>query len=106
MSKIIFFGKTYTYPVIKYCDAIDGFINYDIFSGLSKKMQADFLRQSNADTIIHVFPRRDIARAASKAGKNSGKDWHYKSNISLAYVQSACETQQKKFFFAWGAVKH
>ena len=65
--KIIFFGKTYTQPVINCCDSIDHFINYETFRGFSKQGQADFLKECNADAIIHVFPRKDIAVAAKKA---------------------------------------
>lgn len=65
--KIIFFGKTYTQPVINCCDSIDHFINYETFRDFSKQAQADFLKECNADAIIHVFPRKDIAVAAKKA---------------------------------------
>lgn len=65
--KVLFFGRTYTYPVISCCDSIDGFINYDTFLGFDKKGQVDFLKGYNADAIIHVFPRRNIAMAAKKA---------------------------------------
>ena len=65
--KVLFFGRTYTYPVISCCDSIDGFINYDTFLGFDKKGQVDFLKAYNADAIIHVFPRSNIAMAAKKA---------------------------------------
>ena len=65
--KVLFFGRTYTYPVISCCDSIDGFINYDTFLGFDKKGQVDFLKGYNADAIIHVFPRSNIAMAAKKA---------------------------------------
>ncbi len=66
--QIIFFGKKYTRPVIDCCDSVDDFIDYDIFSSLDRKGQDDFLRACNADAILHVFPRKDIARAAKSAG--------------------------------------
>ncbi len=67
-TKVIFFGKTYTNPVINCCDSIDGFINYDTFLGFDKNGQADFLKECKADAIIHVFPRSSIALAAKRAG--------------------------------------
>lgn len=66
--KVLFFGKTYTQPVTAICDSIDGFINYDDFKVLNNKSQSEFLRDYNADAIIHVFPRIDIAIAAKQAG--------------------------------------
>jgi len=67
-TRVIFFGKTYTRPVISCCTAVDEFIDYDTFSKLDKKGQADILKECNADAIIHVFPRSDIAQAAKSAG--------------------------------------
>lgn len=66
--KIIFFGNTYTYPVIRGCSAVDQFVNYDTFKIFDDKGKADFLREIDADAIIHVFPRKDIANAAKSAG--------------------------------------
>ncbi len=65
---VIFFGRTYTYPVISCCDSVDRFINYDTFLGFDKKDQVDFLKECNADAIIHVFPRSNIAMASKSAG--------------------------------------
>jgi ADP-heptose:LPS heptosyltransferase len=67
-TKILFFGKTYTYPVISCCDAIDGFLNFDTFNELDEKAKVEFLKEARANTIIHVFPRKDIAFAAKVAG--------------------------------------
>ena len=64
---IIFFGKTYTQPVVQLSGHIDAFLNYDDFSKLNKKEQVTFLGNTNADTIIHVFPRSNIAYAAKRA---------------------------------------
>lgn len=66
--KVLFFGRTYTYPVISCSNSIDGFINYDTFLAFDKKGQVDFIKAYNADVIIHVFPRINIAMAAKKAG--------------------------------------
>lgn len=65
--RVIFFGKTYTYPVIKCCDAIDEFLNYDTFIKLDNKGRMNFLKECNADAIIHVYPRKDISSAAKNA---------------------------------------
>jgi heptosyltransferase-3 len=65
---IIFFGKTYTKAVIECCKDVDEFINYDDFVKLDLKKQMEFIRDTNADAIIHVFPRNDISTAAKQAG--------------------------------------
>jgi ADP-heptose:LPS heptosyltransferase len=54
--------------VIKCCDQIDEIISYDTFLKLGEKERASFLKEQNADAIIHIFPRKDIAAAAKKAG--------------------------------------
>ena len=57
-ARILFLGRSYTEEVVKASEHIDGFINWDECKGL-----ASF----NADTIIHVFPNKHIARLAKKA---------------------------------------
>lgn len=66
-SEIVFFGKTYTQPVIKLSTHIDCFINYDEFEKLNEVDQAEFLFAQQAQTIIHVYPRIVIAKAAKRA---------------------------------------
>jgi heptosyltransferase-3 len=67
-ATIIFFGKTYTNPVIDACRFIDEFINYNDFEKLDSSGKKKFLKDTNADTIIHVFPKSSIASAAKAAG--------------------------------------
>lgn len=64
---IIFFGKTYTQPVINLSPHVNAFINYDEFEKLNEVDQAEFLFSQNADVLLHVFPRRTIAQAARRA---------------------------------------
>jgi ADP-heptose:LPS heptosyltransferase len=55
-----FLGKSYTQSVISCCSAVDEFVEL-----------AGFLKDDELqhwDTIIHVFPRKDIARKAKWAG--------------------------------------
>ena len=65
--EIIFFGKTYTEPVIELSSNVNSFLNYDEFEKLNEADRAEFLFTQNADAIIHVFPRRSIAQAARRA---------------------------------------
>jgi heptosyltransferase III len=67
-TEVFFFGKTYTAPVINSSDSVNHFINYDTFEKLDTHAQAEFLKVINADVIIHVFPRGNIASAAKAAG--------------------------------------
>jgi ADP-heptose:LPS heptosyltransferase len=59
-SYIGFLGKSYTQAVISCCSAVDEFVEL-----------TDFLKEGQAkrwDTIIHVFPRKDVAWKAKEAG--------------------------------------
>jgi heptosyltransferase III len=64
--RIIFLGRTYTEPVVKLSKYVDGFLNYDLIENQSGGASA--LKDLHADVIIHVFPRREIALAAKRAG--------------------------------------
>src|ERR1043166_7185833 len=66
--RIIFFGRTYTQPVINACTYMDEFINYDDFVKLNSSGRKKFLNAINADAIVHVFPRANIAASAKAAG--------------------------------------
>ena len=65
--EIIFFGKTYTQPVITLSSHVDAFLNYDTFEKLNATKQIEFLASQNADAIVHVFPRSVIAKSAKRA---------------------------------------
>lgn len=67
---LVFFGRSYTRAVIEASNCVDEFLNYDDFSAFNRDGQTNFLKQQNADVIIHVFPRKDIAHSARKAGIN------------------------------------
>lgn len=57
-ARILFLGRAYTEEVVKASEHIDGFLNWD---------ECKSLAAANADTIIHVFPNKHIARLAKKA---------------------------------------
>jgi len=64
---IIFLGQAYTRPVINACEHIDEFIDLKQILSLPANEQIQYIRQLKADIIIHVFPRKSIARLARKA---------------------------------------
>lgn len=66
-THIIFFGRTYTQPVINLSSHVDTFLNYDEFEKLNEADRAEFLFSQHADVILHVYPRRAIAQAARRA---------------------------------------
>ena len=66
--KVIFFGRKYTQPVIQCCEAVDEFLDYDIFQSCSEAEKKEYIKNCSADVILHVFPRKEIALAARKAG--------------------------------------
>jgi len=61
---IIFLGRNYTKAIAEICPAIDSFISWDDIS----TDPVGELKKLNADAIIHVFPRKEIAKASRKAG--------------------------------------
>lgn len=66
--KLSFLGKSYTKAVIEACTAIDNFVNFDDLERLAFEGQVDFLKGQSIDTIIHVFPNKQLAYLAKNAG--------------------------------------
>ncbi len=64
--RILFLARNYTRPVVECCIHVDEFISYDEFEKAPSTV--DFLKQLNADIILHIFPRKNIAYAAKDAG--------------------------------------
>ena len=56
-ARVLFLGRSYTAEVVKASVHIDGFLDWDEIKTLPP-----------ADAIIHVFPNKQIARLAKKAG--------------------------------------
>ncbi len=71
---ILFLGKEYTRQVIACCRFVDEFVNWDeagkdIRDNSEREIaHAAFLSSLRADIIIHVFPVKEICRAAKMAG--------------------------------------
>lgn len=67
-ARISFLGMPYTREIIESCRHIDSFVDWQT---IKEQPEADSLRQFKelkADIILHVFPRKEIARLALKAG--------------------------------------
>ena len=67
-SKVFFLGKTYTKDIISLSKHVDTFINWSELELLETNEQINKFKEYNIDTIIHIFPNKDIAKLAKKAG--------------------------------------
>jgi ADP-heptose:LPS heptosyltransferase len=65
--QIYFLARDYTQAVVEAYTQVDYFISWDMLSKKSKTARADYLYEFDFDCIVHVFPRKEIARAANKA---------------------------------------
>ncbi len=79
-AKISFLGKSYTQAVIEACAHVDTFLNWDEIEKQSTEHQVASLKNTGADVIIHVFPKKEIIWLAKKAGIRyriaTGGRWH------------------------------
>jgi ADP-heptose:LPS heptosyltransferase len=63
--KISFLARNYVADVINACPDVDDFISWDTLQKLPGKHASEHL--SGADTLIHAFPRKQIAKLAKMA---------------------------------------
>lgn len=80
--KLIFFGRNYTRDVIALSEHVDEFISYDTLLTLGETEKINAFKALHATHIIHVFPVKEIAMLAKKAGiKNrigtTNRLWHW-----------------------------
>jgi ADP-heptose:LPS heptosyltransferase len=84
--KITFLGRSYTEAIIKSCSHVDQFINWDSLSKESLEKQTQQFKAIGADTIIHVFPDKEVVTLANKAGIPNriatGRRWHTLMNCN------------------------
>lgn len=64
---LAYMAAPYTIPVLKSCAAIDEIIDWNKLSDQPKEKQVEALNAFNFDTIIHVFPKKEIANLAKAA---------------------------------------
>lgn len=65
--RIIFLGKSYTRPVVESSENIDQFLDWDEIRNSEARDQIAYIKAINADTIVHVFPVREICKLVKKA---------------------------------------
>ncbi len=60
---VIFLGREYTRAVVELCEHVDEFVSWG-----REEDRISLLRELKADVIVHVFPVKEICRAAKEAG--------------------------------------
>lgn len=66
--RICFLGRSYTREVVQACEHVDEFLNWDEWKDLPDRQAIEAFKTIGADIIIHVFPNKQIARLAKRAG--------------------------------------
>jgi ADP-heptose:LPS heptosyltransferase len=67
-SKIYFLGRSYTKDIIALSEHVDEFLNYDEVEKADEETGTEMIGKIKADVFIHVFPKKEIASLAKKAG--------------------------------------
>ncbi|MDP4188726.1 MAG: glycosyltransferase family 9 protein [Bacteroidota bacterium] len=65
--RIVFLGKTYTKPIVETSEFIDSFLDWDQLKSMEYARQVETFKKLKADVIVHVFPRKEIAKLACDA---------------------------------------
>lgn len=65
-AHIIFLGKNYTIPILNAYTAIDQVCDWNELESLPTVQRLSRFRELKADTILHVFPNKEIASLAKK----------------------------------------
>lgn len=65
--RITFLCKNYTAPIVKYYSAIDDIVKVDDLFTLPKSEQADAIESLGIDVVVHVFPKKELAKLFKKA---------------------------------------
>lgn len=65
---ITFLCKNYTAPIVKHYQAVDDLLILDDLEKLTLPEQINRIQDGNYDAIVHVFPRRELAKLFKKAG--------------------------------------
>jgi len=66
-SQVLFLARDYVRGIIEAYPMIDGFLSWEQFSSKPEAEAVADLRNLNFDTIIHVSPKKEIAKLAAKA---------------------------------------
>jgi ADP-heptose:LPS heptosyltransferase len=67
-AKIAFLGQKYTRPVVESCTFVDEFHDWGEIHELAEPERLEYARVRGFDAVLHVFPNREVARWARRAG--------------------------------------
>jgi heptosyltransferase-3 len=67
-SRIIFLGRDYTRDVVGLSQYVDLFVSYDDILKMDPSARVEFIKTLEVDYFLHVFPVKEIATLAKKAG--------------------------------------
>jgi ADP-heptose:LPS heptosyltransferase len=66
--RISFLGRSYTTPVLGHCGHVDRVLDLNVLEQYGGEAAAMELRKLHIDTVVHVFPRREVAAWCKHAG--------------------------------------
>lgn len=79
---VIFLGSNYTREIVSLSSNVDEFLSWDDITKVDEPKGKKLFADVQADAIIHVFPKKEIAKLAAKAGiaqrmGTTGRFYHY-----------------------------
>ena len=95
--RITFLGRGYTAPVLRCCAHVDQVITLE---ELQQGDAVERLRALRADRLVHVFPQREVARWAKRAGipwriGTTNRWWHWTTcNHRVAFSRRRSELHE------------
>lgn len=66
-AHVIFIGKGYTRSVVEAYQSVDQFEDWDDYREEEKQQQVAWIKSLNADSIVHVFPSKELSSIAKQA---------------------------------------
>lgn len=66
-ARVVMVCAAYARPVVECCEHVDGILDWTELQRRPKSELVDALRAQQADAVIHVFPRKELAWAARQA---------------------------------------
>lgn len=66
--RITFMGRSYTVPVLKHCRHVDHVLDRNVLEHYGPEAAALELKKLKCDTVLHVFPQREVAAWCKHAG--------------------------------------
>lgn len=84
--KVSFLGRSYTQAVIEGCLFVDTYLNWDELEKLPSEQAVKRLQELQIDTVLHVFPRKEVVELAKNAKIGTrvatARRWHTFSRVN------------------------